>query len=194
MTCCKGRLQISPGFCLLAAWFGTVNGYWLLVTVLAAALIHEAGHWLALRAAGAKVLGLRVGILGMVMETDSRRLSYGRELAVLLAGPGANLLCACLLTLLVEGGETAAGAHLVLGLFNLLPVRPLDGGCVLYLLAVWLLGPDRGEVLARAVGSLTAAFLAAGLCLLCRGTGGSLWLLPAAAGFLAAAGRESFGK
>ena len=65
-------MQISPGFCLLAAWFGTVNGYRLLVTVLAAALIHEAGHWLALRAVGAEVLGLRVGMLGMVMETDSR--------------------------------------------------------------------------------------------------------------------------
>ena len=194
MTCCKGRLQISPGFCLLAAWFGTVNGYWLLVTVLAAALIHEAGHWLALKAAGAEVLSLRMGVLGMVMETDSRRLSYGRELAVLLAGPGVNLLCACLLTLLAEGGETAVGAHLILGAFNLLPVCPLDGGRALYLLAAWFLGPDRGELFARGVGALTAVLLALGLCLLCRWTGGSLWLLPAAAGLLAAAGRESFGK
>lgn len=193
MSCCNGRLRISPGFCLLAAWFGAVNGLRLLVIVLAAALIHEAGHWLALRAAGAEILSLQAGMLGMVMETDCRRLSYGWEMMALLAGPGANLLCACLLTLLAEGRESA-GAHLVLGAFNLLPVRPLDGGRALYLLAVWWLGPGRGELLARAVGAVTAVLLAVGLCLLCRWTGGSLWLLPAAAGFLAAAGRESFGK
>ena len=185
---------MSPGFCLLTAWFAAVNGPETLAVILWAALLHEAGHWLALRAAGAEILSLRVGILGMVMETDSRRLSYGRELAVLLAGPGVNLLSACLLVWLAEGGEAAAGAHLVLGAFNLLPVRPLDGGRALEMLAVWLLGPVRGERLAGWVGALTALLLAAGLCLLCLRTEGSLWLLPAAGGFLAAAGRESFGK
>lgn len=192
MTICKGRLSISPGFCLLVAWFGAVNGPGLLATVLAAAVVHEGGHWLALRAVGAKGTALRVGVLGMVMETDSRRLSYGRELAVLLAGPGANLLSACLLSLLDH--PEAAGAHLVLGAFNLLPIRPLDGGRSLHLLAEWLLGPDRGEWLARGVGTLAALSLAAGLCALCRWTGGSLWLLPAAGGFIAAAWRECFGK
>lgn len=49
----------------------------------------------------------------------------------MLAGPAVNLLCA-----LVLGGAhawVAAGAHLSLCLFNLLPVRPLDGGRALYL-------------------------------------------------------------
>ena len=176
------------------AWFAAVNGIRPLLTILAAALIHETGHWVVLRALGARSLALRVGVLGIALETDRQRLSYGQELAALLAGPGANLLCACLLALLMEGAETAIGAHLVLGIFNLLPVRPLDGGRALYLLGVWLLGPDRGEWLARLVGALAAILLAAGLCLLSAWTGGSLWLLPAAGGFFAAAGRECFGK
>lgn len=186
----KGRLQISPGFCLLTAWFAAMNGFQTLAIILAAALIHEAGHWVALRVMGARIRGLRIGMLGMVMETDSSRLSYGQELLALLAGPGMNLLCACLLSLLTGGTEAVIGAHLVLGLFNLLPARPLDGGRALYLLCAWLLGPDRGERVARLVGAVTAALLAAGLCVLCRRTGGSLWLLPAAGGLLAAAGRE----
>ncbi|MEI3361131.1 MAG: hypothetical protein V8R75_00350 [Oscillospiraceae bacterium] len=47
----------------------------------------------------------------------------------------ANLLSAVVLTAL--GLEMAAGAHLVLGAFNLLPVRPLDGGRALYLAAAF---------------------------------------------------------
>lgn len=175
-------------------WFAAVNGLETLGTVLSAAVIHEAGHWLMLRALGGNVLGLRVGVLGMVMETDSCRLSYGRELAAVLAGPGANLLCAWLLTLLAVGMETAVGAHLVLGGFNLLPVRPLDGGRALYLLCAWWLGPDQGDRITRRVGALAAAALAAGLCWLMWRTGGSLWLLPAAGGMFAAAWRECFGK
>ena len=49
-----------------------------------------------------------------------------KELAAVLAGPAVNLLCG----LLLARGHAwvAAGAHLSLCLFNLLPVRPLDGG------------------------------------------------------------------
>ena len=72
--------------------------------------------------------------------------------------------------------------------------RPLDGGCGLYLLCAWLLGPNRGEWIVRAVGMLTATILAAGLCWLMGCTGGSLWLLPAAGGLLAAAWRECSGN
>jgi len=188
------KLQISAGFWLLAVWFWAVNGWRLLAMVLGAAAIHESGHWLVLRWLGAEPVRLHVGVLGMVMETDSRRLSYGRELAAVLAGPAANLLCACLLAVFAEGMEAAVGAQLVLGVFNLLPVRPLDGGRALYLLWAWLLGPDAADGILRWVGSVTALACGTGLCLLMRGTGGSLWLLPAAGGMLAAAYGEWCGK
>ena len=90
--------------------------------------------------------------------------------------------------------ETAAGAHIVLGIFNLLPIRPLDGGRALYLGTSWLLGPAAGEATARWTGAVTAVVLAAGLGWLMIRSGGSLWLLPAAVGALAAAGRECFEK
>lgn len=186
-------IRISAGFCLLAGWFAAVNGWRPLAAVLGAAVLHEAGHWIVLRLLGAEVLGLRVGLLGAVLETGGG-LSYGGELAAVLAGPAANLLGALALGTLGPAWIPAVGAQLVLGAFNLLPVRPLDGGRALYLAAAWLAGPEAGERAARWTGALTALVLAVCLGELMRRTGGSLWLLPALAGLLGAAFREFFGK
>ena len=62
--------------------------------------------------------------------------------------------------------------------FNLLPVRPLDGGRALYLLASWTAGPAAGETAVRWAGGVTAAALAALSAWVMLRTGGSLWLLP----------------
>lgn len=185
----RNRVHISFGFCLLAGWFAAVNGWRPLVTVLGAAAVHEAGHWVALRALGARIRALRIGPLGAVLETDARSLSYGRELAAVLAGPGANLLCAWVLTLAGCGQTALIGAHLVLGAFNLLPVGPLDGGRALRLALSWRWGPA-GEEVARWVSAAASLAAAAGLGALICYTGGSLWLLPAMGGLLAGAAED----
>lgn len=174
------KVQLTGGFVLLASWFALANGYKPLLTVLGAAAVHELGHWFVLRALGAKVTGFRLNALGAVLETESQCLSYGGELAAVLAGPGANLLAAAALAA-VGGGHwpAAIGANLVLSAFNLLPLRPLDGGRALYLAAAWLGGPDAGERAVRWLGGLTALTLAAMLGFVMWRSGGSLWLLPA---------------
>ena len=181
----RDRIRISGGFWLLAAWFTLVNGWQLLAVILSAAALHELGHLLVLRLLGARVRELRVSVFGAELMTSAARLSYPGEIAAVLAGPAVNLLCA-----LVLGGAhawVAAGAHLSLCLFNLLPVRPLDGGRALYLLLVWLAGPETAEWGCRCVGLSTALAAASGTVWLMWRTGGSIWLLPAAAGLLTAA-------
>jgi len=176
------KIRVSGSFLVLLAWFVLANGWAPLATVLGAAAVHELGHWIVLRGLGAAVTGFRLGILGAVLETDSGRLSYGGELAAVLAGPAANLLAALALTAL-DGSRWFAsiGANLVLCVFNLLPIRPLDGGRALYLLASWLRDPAAGEAAVRWLGTAAAAALAAGLGLVVWKSGGSLWLLPALA-------------
>ena len=194
----RDRIRISGGFWLLAAWFTLVNGWQLLAVILSAAALHELGHLLVLRLLGARVRELRVSVFGAELVTSAARLSYPGEIAAVLAGPAVNLLCA-----LGLGGAhawVAAGAHLslclfnVLALFNLLPLPPLDGGRALYLTAAWLAGPAAAERIARWAGGVTALALGGLVLWLIGRTGGSLWLLPAAFGLLAAALRELPGR
>ena len=157
----RDRIRISGGFWLLAAWFTLVNGWQLLAVILSAAALHELGHLLVLRLLGARVRELRVSVFGAELMTSAARLSYPGEIAAVLAGPAVNLLCA-----LVLGGAhawVAAGAHLSLCLFNLLPVRPLDGGRALYLAAAWLAGPSAADRIACWAGGTTALALGGGI-------------------------------
>lgn len=189
------KLQISGGFCLLIAWFGLINGWELLLVVLLAATLHEIGHCVILLALGAQIRRIRLGVCGAVLETDSScTLSYGGELAAVLAGPGANFLCASLLLAWdSQRWALAAGANLILCVFNLLPLRPLDGGRAWYLLSSWLFGPRTGERTTRWVGTVTGLMLALGLVTVMRYSG-SLWLLPPLFGILNAVWRENAGQ
>ena len=190
----RGGLHVSGGFCLLTAWFALVNGARLLAVVLLGCTVHELGHYLALRYQGVRVTGLRLEVLGAEMTADRSGISYGGELAAVLAGPGANLLAALVL---LGGGEalwTAAGSNLVLCAFNLLPLRPLDGGRALELAAAWAMGPDMGERTARIAGTVTALALSGCLGMVMVQSGGSLWLAPAAAAGVLAALREIRGS
>lgn len=191
--CPDGPISVSGGFLLLAAWFALESGPLPLALILLAAITHELGHLAVLRLWGAPVRRVRIGALGAVMDADRSALSYGRELSALLAGPLTNLLCAAALTAPARafpGLYAAAGAHLALGAFNLLPIRPLDGGQALELLAAWRFGPAVGERTARLAGFACAALLCGGLVWVMRRSRGNLWLLPPAAGLLAVCLRE----
>ena len=157
----------------------------LTAAVLLAAAMHECGHLAALALYRVPVDGVRLGGFGAVIYArGAARLSYGRELAVTLAGPAVNLLCAPLLSALSARcawawGYLFAGAHAVLGVYNLLPIPPLDGGRALWLLISWRFGPDAGDR-ACAVLGLTAALAVTVLGAYWTLTyGGALFLLSA---------------
>ena len=188
-------LHISAGFWLPLAAAIMIAPPSLTAAVLLAAALHESGHLAALRAFRVPVEGLRLGAFGAVLYAPgARRLSYGRELFVTLAGPGANLLFAPPLAALSaylgwEWGFLFAGANVLLGVYNLLPIPPLDGGRALYLAAAYCFGPAAGEAAEAAVGFGCAAALAVLGAYLTAVYGGALFLL-AALGLLFGAARQ----
>ena len=136
---------------MLLAAFITLASSQLLAALLFAALCHELGHYLLLRRLGAEVELLRITPFGAEMKVSGRsRLSYGGEILAVAAGPAINLLLAPVLAITGQWWDTIylfAGAQMILGLFNLLPIRPLDGGTLFWLLLAWCIDPfaaDRG--------------------------------------------------
>ena len=187
---------MSPGFVALLTLFVLAGDGLAAAALLAASILHELGHLAALRMCGVPVAALRIGAFGARLETVGRgRLSYGRELWTILSGPAVNVLCAPALAWAAgpffwPQGWLFAGAHLLLGGFNLLPIPPLDGGRALELALSWLLGPAAGERLAAAVGVCALAMLTAGAAWVTAESGGNGWLLIGVAGLLGAFLRE----
>ena len=181
-------VHASWSFFLLVLLAAVISPAEIVVSVLLAAALHECGHLLALRAYRVPVEGLRLSALGAVLYArGARRLSYGRELIVTLAGCGMNIFCGVLTALLalrlswVEG-FVLAGAHILLAAFNLLPISPLDGARALYLIAAFFLGPLAGERIAAVTGLVCSlALVSAGVYVTAETGGGTLFLLASLA-------------
>lgn len=178
------RIRVTPGFLFVAALLLYQSTPPFLCTFLLAAGLHELGHLLAARGLGIPVRALSLTAFGCVLTFTDGALVRDRDLLrVAAAGPLCNLAMAVLcITPWVGRWEYAAlfGAeHLLLALFNLLPVFPLDGA----VLCAGLLQPKLGEQRAeRIVLSLSAggALAAAGAAAWFGGAAGQRFLLFAA--------------
>lgn len=151
----------------------------LLAALLPAALLHELAHYAVLRLCGVRTARFTLTGLGASLYVpELHRLSYGAELLSAAAGPLMNLLLWVLLSLTGREELTLfAGAQMVLGVLNLLPVRPMDGGRILWLATAYLTEPYTADRVAAAVGLAVSSALLA-LCLwLVLTTGSGLFLL-----------------
>ncbi len=157
------RAAISPLFVLVTVLFPVFTGNsWVFLFALAA-LLHEGGHLAALWLLGGRMERLSLRLTGAEIGYRSERLSYGGEVLLALAGPGMNLLCACLCAIFTRSWPDPRlyrfiGCHLTLALFNLLPALPLDGGRVLKALLEYR-WPFMGEAVARAISGGVGLFL-----------------------------------
>lgn len=105
-------------------------------------LLHELGHALVARANGTPVKDITLFIFGGVAEIADEPSAPGRELIMAIVGPLVSLTLSGLfaaLHLLTRGvnqplaalGFLLGSINLSLGVFNLIPGFPLDGGRVL---------------------------------------------------------------
>lgn len=151
------RFHISPGFLLTAALLFYLDGN-VIFWALGAAALHELGHFLAICLLGGRVKSLRLTVVGAAMELDGGKpLSYFGEFMAALCGPAVSFLAAWCGARL--GLFLFAGLSLALGIFNLLPVKQLDGGRCLYALTAWWRGPEAGERALFFAGCLTISAL-----------------------------------
>jgi Zn-dependent protease len=139
--------------------YGYVVALGYAVLLLVSVLVHEAAHALAARWSGHPVDRIVADVWGGHTVYDATRSRPGATAVIAVVGPVANLLLAGLgyVFLPFVTGDTArllvgvvTWANLLVGLFNLLPGLPLDGGQIVSSL-VW-----------KATGSKGAGLVAAG--------------------------------
>ena len=128
-------------------------------------LLHELSHSLTARGYGLAVRRIVLYPLAGISEIGERQ-TPGREFVVAAAGPAMSLVLAGLgyiLSLFVTHGTVAGTvilelwwANLIVGLFNLLPGLPLDGGVMLRAV-VWRVTGKASQ------STITAAWIGRGL-------------------------------
>jgi Zn-dependent protease len=172
------------------------SSLWLLglataILLFISVLLHELGHSLVAIAQGVKVRSITLFLLGGVATVERECSTPIGALLVAAAGPAVSLALGALLLLgthsashvtpwLGAMASELATLNLVLGLFNLLPGLPLDGGLIVKAL-VWKASGSqrRGIEVANACGRFLA-YLAVGLgaVLVLNGRGiGGIWLM-----------------
>lgn len=171
---------------------GRALGLALLAVVLlfASVFAHELSHGLAGRALGRPPLSYTLTIWGGATSFRGSESRAGTQALIALAGPATNLVLAgaawaLLAVAPASWGLTLASVawmNMALGLFNLLPGLPMDGGHVVQAVAWKVTGSRETAMLVAAWSgmAIAVAVLAAGVVpLLLPGTGlgsPSLWL------------------
>ncbi|WP_406481144.1 site-2 protease family protein [Streptomyces sp. NBC_01615] len=160
------------------------------VLLMASLLLHEAAHAATARRNSVPVEDVTLWAMGG-MTRMGKPGTAPVALAVAASGPVTSLLIGGVALASGAGLHSASGwavpaallvwlgwANMLLGVFNLLPAVPLDGGRVVHAALWWRTGErDRAELAADRGGQVIGMLLmAVGWLSLLRGATGGLWL------------------
>lgn len=183
------ELRLHWTFLALGAWMGLtvlsqtgsllIAAHWVITlgSIFACVALHEYGHALAARHYGIGTQEITLLPIGGIARLERLPEDPKQELWIALAGPATNyVLAAILLFLYLLAGGSVGGlfsfglmdgsllatliqVNLIMGLFNLLPALPMDGGRVLRA----LLSLRMPALKATGIATSIARMLAAGL-------------------------------
>lgn len=164
MKCMKKfRIELHPSFAVGLGLLLALDPGNVLLPYLAAILLHELGHLFCLMLCGIPVRAVRIDFSGMVIQSGT--MNRRQEGLCAAAGPFVNLLCS---VLCYVRRPVFAACSMLLAVFNLLPVWPLDGGRMMAAIM-----PDTADT----VSFLTLVLLCSGACLLSLFFDMGLWPL-----------------
>ncbi|HET7500982.1 MAG TPA: site-2 protease family protein [Kofleriaceae bacterium] len=173
-------IYLHATFLLLLAWIAVSHvgaghgllmagqGLLLIASVFAVVVLHEMGHALVARRFGIATRDITLYPIGGVASLERMPERPAQELLVAIAGPAVNGVLAIAIYLglrladvdaredpLALGGSLAVQllwVNVSLGLFNLLPAFPMDGGRILRAVLAFRMERTRATVIAARIG------------------------------------------
>ncbi|WP_339162560.1 M50 family metallopeptidase [Siminovitchia sp. FSL H7-0308] len=135
------KIHFHPLFWIVACFAIITGYYWELLTLFLIVFIHEMGHATCAHFFSWKINRILIMPFGGICEVDEHgNRPVIEELLVVLAGPFQHIWMAATVFILgtnevisMEFATMFQQFNIMVFLFNLLPVWPLDGGKVIYL-------------------------------------------------------------
>ncbi len=126
------KVRVHAATVLLIACLVMLDGTFMALVPICAVLCHELGHIFVMRLLGVFVGEIEVTLFGAEIRSVPRMLNTAGEIAVYSAGAAANILTAGAVYFLFLGewATLFVICSLSLAVFNLLPIKTLDGGCI----------------------------------------------------------------
>ncbi len=168
----KTILRINISFAAAVTLTLILDESGLCAAALFCCIVHELGHIVCLLILGEKPQLIELSFYGIKLKRQniSELKSFG-EIIIYASGPAANFALSALLFVCgnAYGIRTAAVISLCVGLFNLLPCQPLDGGNILRCFLGRRMGDERCGKICFCISCVTLApMVAAGLTLLLK--------------------------
>lgn len=183
-------IHLHATLLILLAWVGyryyawrhhmgdMIEGVLFIAAFFVIVLLHELGHALAARHYGVPTRDITLLPIGGVARIERIPENPRQELVIALAGPAVNVLIAVIYwgavspisaivhprDLQLVGGdflEKLVWGNVAMGVFNLAPAFPMDGGRVLRAVLAWRLGHTRATRIAVDIGQALAFALGA---------------------------------
>tara|TARA_Y100000310_G_scaffold179806_1_gene179737 strand:+ start:637 stop:1191 length:555 start_codon:yes stop_codon:yes gene_type:complete len=133
----------------------------LVVMLFGSVLLHEMGHVAVAQHFGIGTRSITLHLLGGLASIEKEPEDPVEEICIALAGPAVNivLLFASMpfLYMQVPGSFEFAFINLIMGVFNLVPAYPMDGGRVLRALLSIKLGRLKATEISLIIASIFAS-------------------------------------
>lgn len=155
----KTTLKINVSFAAVITLMLIFDESGTCAVALFCCIIHEIGHIACLLIWGEKPVSVELSFYGIKLERQRHSvLSPAEEVAVFAAGPVMNFIFSAFLLPFSDkntGAETAAAISFCVGIFNLLPCAPLDGGNIISTFLAFMTDDERAEKISFFVSCVT---------------------------------------
>ncbi|MGI6752482.1 MAG: site-2 protease family protein [Anaerovoracaceae bacterium] len=157
-------MEIHFSFILLTAVLAAAGNGNFVLAILFFSILHEYAHGKTAQILGYSPEKITANFFGGVLHLQSIDIKPFHEMIIHLSGPALNLFIGTAL-FIVSGYwnnpciEAAIFANLILGVFNMIPFYPLDGGKIVTLYLANFIGWGRAYWLSKNISIIFYVFL-----------------------------------